>query len=212
MGLTNSPNIFQEKISNLMEGLEFIQSYLDDLLCLTSGMWEEHLQKLDEVLTQLKLAGLKVNADQSFFGQSQLEYLVYWIMREGIQPLPKKVNEIRNITALCTRKELQRFIGLINYYRDMWIRLSEMLAPLTALMSKTTKWQWTNVHQTAFEKAKQIVSREVMLAFLDFSQPFDIHTDARKLQLGAVISQNNKPIAFFSRKLNPAQMCYTTTE
>jgi hypothetical protein len=197
MGLANSPDIFQEKISTLMEGLEFIRTYLDDCLCLTAGTWEDHLYKLDEVLTRLQRAGLKVNAEKSFFGQSQLEYLGYWITREGIQPLPKKVDAIRNLTAPRTRKELRRFIGLINYYRDMWIRRSDTLAPLTALTSKTTKWQWTEAHQSAFEKAKQIVSREVMLAFPDFSKPFDIHTDASKLQLGAVVSQNDKPIAFF---------------
>ena len=63
-----------------------------------------------------------------------------------------------------------------------------------------------------FEKAKALLSREVMLAFPDFSQPFEIYTDASNLQLGAVVAQNNNPIAFFSRKLNPAQRRYTTTE
>ena len=63
-------------------------------------------------------------------------------------------------------------------------------------------------HQVAFEKIKQIVAREVLLAYPDFNLPFDIHTDAIKLQLGAVISQNGKPIAFYSHKLNPAQTRY----
>ena len=62
------------------------------------------------------------------------------------------------------------------------------------------------------EKAKALINREVMLAFPDFSHPFEIYTDASNLQLGAVVAQNKKPIAFFSRKLNPAQRRYTTTE
>jgi RNA recognition motif-containing protein len=59
---------------------------------------------------------------------------------------------------------------------------------------------------------KRIIARETLLAYPDFNQPFNIHTDASHTQLGAVISQNNKPIAFYSRKLNPAQTRYTTTE
>ena len=83
MGLVNSPDIFQENISTLMDRIEFVRTYLDDCLGLTSGTWEEHLEKLEQVLVRLKSAGLKVNAQKSFFGQSQLEYLGYWITRDG---------------------------------------------------------------------------------------------------------------------------------
>jgi hypothetical protein len=94
----------------------------------------------------------------------------------------------------------------------MWIRRSDVLAPLSRLTSKTTKWQWSDVEQKAFETMKRIISRETLLAYPDFNKPFIIHTDASQKQLGAVISQDDKPIAFYSRKLNPAQTRYTTTE
>ena len=127
-------------------------------------------------------------------------------------PVPKKVQAILNIVISKTKKQLRRFIGMINYYRDMFIRRSEMLAQLTALTSKNAKWEWTDAHTDAFNKIKKNISREVLLAYPDFTQIFDIHTDASKIQLGAVISQNGKPIAFYSRKLNPALTRYTTTE
>ena len=94
----------------------------------------------------------------------------------------------------------------------MWAKRSELLAPLSRLTSDKNKFVWTSVEQEAFDKVKQILSKETMLAFPDFQSPFVIHTDASKTQLGAVISQQNKPIAFYSRKLNPAQVNYTTTE
>ena len=94
----------------------------------------------------------------------------------------------------------------------MWIRRSDILAPLSKLLSKDVKWQWTSVEQTAFTTLKRVVSREVLLAHPDFTKPFEIHTDASKYQLGAVISQDAKPLAFYSRKLNDAQLNYTTTE
>jgi hypothetical protein len=163
-------------------------------------------------LHRLQQAGLKVNAKKSFFGRDELEYLGYWISRAGIQPIAKKVQAIKNIAPPKTKRELRGFIGIVNYYRDMWEHRADILAPLTALTSKTVKWQWTVKEQKAFDDMKRIMSREVLLVYPDFNKPFVIHTDASKVQLGAVISQNGRPIAFYSRKLNPAQTRYTVTE
>jgi hypothetical protein len=80
------------------------------------------------------------------------------------------------------------------------------------MTSKQVKWNWTKEHQSSFDTMKRILSREVLLSYPDFNETFHIHTDASHTQLGAVISQNGKPIAFYSRKLNPAQPRYTTTE
>jgi hypothetical protein len=212
MGLCNSPDIFQEKMSELFDGLEFVRTYIDDLLCLTKGSFEDHLEKLERVLQRLRQAGLKVNGKKSFFAKTELEYLGYWITRDGIKPLPDKVKAILAIDAPKNRKELRSFIGIVNYYRDMWVRRSHVLAPLASLTSKKTKWVWGPQQEVAFQTAKKIIAREVMLAYPDFSKPFEIHTDASHYQLGSVISQDGKPIAFYSRKLNPAQTRYTTTE
>ena len=212
MGLCNSPDIFQERMSSLMETLEYVRTYIDDLLCITKGSFDDHLEKLREVFRRLQDAGLKVNATKSFFAQTELEYLGYWVTRDGIQPIPKKVEAIHNMKAPRNKHEVRRFIGMINFYHDMWLRRSHILAPLTALCSKTVKWQWTTLEQSSFDTIKKIITRETLLSYPDFTQPFDIHTDASKVQLGSVISQNGKPIAFYSRKLNPAQTRYTTTE
>jgi len=101
---------------------------------------------------------------------------------------------------------------MVNYYRDMWVRQSHVLAPLAALTSKTTKWKREPQHQKAFAMTKRIIAKETLLAYPNFNKPFQIHTDASHCQLGAVVSQEGKPKAFYSRKLNPAQTRYTTTE
>ena len=80
------------------------------------------------------------------------------------------------------------------------------------LTSANVKFKWTDVEQMAFDKIKQIVGHQTLLSYPDFNQPFEIHTDASHTQLGAVISQKNKPIAFYSTKLQPAQVRYMTTE
>ena len=213
-GICNGPDIFQEKMAELFDGMEFVRAYIDDLLVLTKGDYADHLQKLEEVFLRIQEAGLKVNAPKSFFARGELEYLGYMITRDGIKPIPKKVEAIQKIAPPKNVKELRSFIGVVNYYRDMWIRRSHVLAPLTSLIStnKKTKWKWEKEHQESFDACKKIIAREVMLSYPDFSKPFEIHTDASHYQLGAVISQDGKPIAFYSRKLNDAQTRYTTTE
>ena len=96
------------------------------MLCLTKGDFQDHLDKLEAVLKKLKEAGLKVNAKKSFFAKPELEYLGYWITRQGIQPVQKKVKAIEDIATPTDKRQLRRFIGMVNYYRDMWIRRSDL--------------------------------------------------------------------------------------
>ena len=212
MGLCNSPDIFQEKMGELMEGLEFARAYIDDLLVISRNSFDEHLEHLEAVLTRLAAAGLKVNASKSSFCKDELEYLGYLINREGVRPTLKKVEAITQIATPKTKKQVRSFIGMVNYYRDMWPKRSELLAPLSSLTSATAKWEWTDVHQKSFDEMKKLVVRETLLTYPDFNKTFEIQTDASDLQLGACIMQEGKPIAFYSRKLNPAQTRYTVTE
>ena len=87
-----------------------------------------------------------------------------------------------------------------------------MIAPLTKLTSKNVKFKWTDVEQKAFDDIKRHVAREVLLSYPNFNEEFVIHADASQTQLGGIISQKGKPVAFYSRKLSDAQTRYTTGE
>ena len=164
------------------------------------------------MLTRLQKAGLKVNTSKSCFGAHKFDYLGYHVTRDGVMPIPKKVEAIQVLVVPKTRKQLRQFISMINFYRDMWQKRSYILAPLTALTSKNIRYDWKDEHQKCFDAIKRVIGREVFLAYPDFNDPFEIHTDASKLQIGTAISQKGKPIAFHSRKMNSAQQNYTTTE
>ena len=114
-----------------MDDLKYVRNYINDLLVITNGDQNDHLNSLEAVLKRLQEAGLKVNAKQSFFGRTALEYLGYWITQDGVQPLQKKVPAILNMQIPTNKREVRHLIGMINYYRVMWIRISEILAPLT---------------------------------------------------------------------------------
>ncbi len=114
---------------------------------------------------------------------------------------------------------------MVQYYHDLWARQSNMLAPLTSLVgvcgqtkstkdkgTKTVPWHWDKVHQRAFNQVKTTIAKDVVLAYLDYSKVFETYTDASSKQIGAVITQDNRPIAFFSWKLFNTQGKYSVTK
>ena len=222
MGIAGSPDIFQERMSILMATLEFVRAYIDDLLLFSKDSFNDHLSKVEQVLVLLRDAGLRVNAPKSKFCVTETEYLGYVLTREGIRPQMKKVTAILALTPPKSVKSVRHFLGLVQYYRDIWEKRSDLCAPLTDLVgecgaTKSKKkshkaFHWDESHQVAFEAIKAIIARDVVLAYPDFSKVFEIYTDASSRQLGSVIVQNNRPIAFFSRKLSVAQSKYSITE
>ncbi len=225
MGIAGSPDILQEKMSELMETLKYVRAYLDDLLCISKLSLEDHLDKLEEVLRQLRDAGLKVNATKLTFCTLEIEYLGYVLTRDGIRPQSNKVQAILAIKLPTGVKQLRHFLGMVQYYRDLWARWSDKLAPLASLVgecgqTKTTKakgtkkvpWHWDEVHQRAFDHVKATIAKDVALAYPDYSKVFEIYTDASSKQLRAVITQGNRPIAFISEKLSNAQRKFSVTK
>ena len=108
--------------------------------------------------------------------------------------------------------ELRSFIGAVAYYRDMYPHRAHILAPLTALTKHKGHFPWNQEHIAAFAQMKALLAEEALLAYPDHCLPFHTYTDASDYQLGAVIMQNNKPVAYFSRKLSRAQQNYTVME
>ncbi len=149
----------------------------------------------------------------------------YVLTRDSIKPLSNKVQAILAIKLPTGVRQLRHFLGMVQYYRDLWARRSKMLAPVTSLVeecgqTKTTKakgakkvpWNWDEVHQRAFNHIKVTIAKDVVLAYPDYSKVFEIYKDASSKQLGAVITQDNRPIAFFSqRKLSNTQHKYSVT-
>ncbi len=102
-----------------MVALELIRAYLDDLLRITKASLEDHLDKLRMVLTRLQKTGLQVNAHKLSFCAIEMEYLGYILMRNGVKPQPKKVQVILTSTLPKQIKDFCRFLGMVQYYRDL---------------------------------------------------------------------------------------------
>ena len=161
MGIAGSPKKNWSNMSELMTVIEFVKTYLDDLLIISKSTLKDHLEKLRVVLKKLWSAGFRINAAKSTFCSLETEYLGYALTRQVIAPQTKKIDSILALSPPTKVKELHTFVGMVQYYQDMmWKSQSKMLVPLTDLVgkygqTKVTKaeetkkepWHWDENHQ-----------------------------------------------------------------
>jgi hypothetical protein len=135
-------------------------------------------------------AGLQVNPNKCHWFAHKIQYLGFEISIEGIATQKDKIQGILNMAPPKNQKEVHCFVGLVNFYRDLYPHRAKILAPLTSLCGKNTKFLWETVHQDAFSKMKEVIAKETMLTYPIFDENFIIHTDASSKQIGGVISQD----------------------
>ena len=176
MGAACAPDIFQARMTSIFRELEYVQCYIDDLLIISSGDFDDHLEKLDAVLQKLCEKGFQVNAAKSNFCALELDYLGYTLSREGIAPQQKKVAAILALSSQATRKceatsphfgdspILQGSVGEANRPTrtahgsrgGVWHHQEE---------AERAPWRWEAEHDEAFSRIKEVIARDVILAF-----------------------------------------------
>lgn len=217
-GLTNAPATFQRLMECVLAGLSPAQCliYLDDIIVYGTS-FEDHLEHLENVLTKLGEAGLKLKPTKCHFAQQQVQYLGYLISEDGVAVDPSKVEAVTSYPQPTDVKELRGFLGLANYYRRFVQGFASIAKPLYQLTSKNAKgFDWTPQCQQAFDQLKQLLVSPPILAYPRFEIPFVVHTDASDHAIGGVLSQiqdgKERVIAYFSRQLGKAQRNYSTIE
>jgi hypothetical protein len=132
-GLTNAAQTFQRLMDRLFRHLPFVFTYLDDHL-IASKTLEEHLEHLSQFFTILQENGLTINPSKCVFAVASLKFLGHQVSAAGIVPLARLVTAIQDFPPPADLKGLQRFLGMVNFYRQFLTSIAKILQPLTDLL------------------------------------------------------------------------------
>lgn len=209
-GLSNGVATFQRMITDVLSGLKTVP-YIDDIL-VASATFDQHLVDLSAVLERLYSAGIKLQPSKCRFGEAETRFLGHLISARGFRPDPLKVEAIKEYKCPTTRKEADKFCGLINYLSRYVPNLANTMEPIFRNKGTRGKFIWTEECTDAFEKAKTLISKQTLLSHPDWNQPFKLNVDASNVAVGAVLSQNNGPIAYYSRTLSNSERNYSATD
>ena len=216
MGLMNSGATFHRLMDLVMAGLIFEKClvYLDDIIVFSRTLGE-HLVRMEEVLKRLIDTGLKLKPSKCRLLQKQVGFLGHIVSSEGIATDPSKTEQIALWPRPTDTRQVRGFLGLCSYYRRFIDRYAEVASPLTALLRKGLKFQWSDECEKAFVELKTALTSPPLLAMPRDDDQFILDTDASDRSIGAVLSQmqdgKERVIAYASRVLQPAQKRYCVT-
>lgn len=220
-GLTNAPATQQRLVDILFYGPEFenrVFVFVDDIIIVTNT-FEQHISLLNRVYEKLKIANLTINFEKSQFFRNQLKYLGYVVNSEGLHADPEKIEAIVNYPRPSNRKEVRRFLGTASWYRRFIPNFSSITSPLNKLTSQGKKappFVWSPEAENAFLSLKECLVSTPILACPDYSKPFQVHTDASDVGIGAVLTQTidnvERVIAYMSKSLSKQEQNYSATE
>ncbi|GFR43102.1 hypothetical protein Agub_g3949 [Astrephomene gubernaculifera] len=212
-GLTNAPAVFQSAMNSVLQDLPFAVVYLDDILIFSKSR-DEHVEHVRVVLERLERNKYYAKLAKCEFFKESVTFLGHIISGAGIQPDPRKTAVVCKWPKPMNVSELRSFLGLANYFRKFIQGYANMVAPLTKLLSSKASWpdEWTSSCDEAFALVKEALTSAPVLALPDPALPYEVIADASGVALGAILLQNERPVAFESRKLNPAELNYHTTD
>ena len=194
-------------MENLLKGLKHVSGYLDDIL-ITGSSERDHTENVSMVLHRLKKAGIRINEKKCQFMKKEVEYLGYLINKEGLKPVPRKMEAITEAQTPQNTTQLRAYLGMLNYYSKFLKNMSSLLGPMHALLKKNARWLWTRECQKSFEDSKSRLLSADLLVHFDTEKKIILTCDASQHGIGAVMAHimedgSERPIAFASRTLAP---------
>ena len=187
-GLTQAPAYFQMLVNKVLEGLDFAFGYLDDILIYSWDM-EQHLQHVRILFDKLRQADLKLTKRKCNFLKAHVQYLGHYILGHGLEPVPKKLESLKQMPAPTDLLEVRKFLGFVGYYRKFIPRYSDIALPLTNLTRKDIPFEWMDACQVAFQMLKEHLLKEPILKYPRPDHSYILYTDASKYAWAGVLTQ-----------------------
>ena len=219
MGLSNSPATFQRLMQHIIPAdirMKHALVYLDDII-IHSETFLEHIEHLDDILTRVSAANLKIKPKKVAFAQNSVKYLGHLVTSEGVKPDPSRVEAIAKWELPKSVKDLRSFVQLVNYYRNYIKNFAKIAAPLYNLMKKDTDYVMGEEEIDAFNQLRNALISDQILKRPDWNLPFILQTDASIKGLGVVLTQrdqdgNERVIGYASRSLSQEEKPWGTHE
>ena len=207
MGLSNATDLFEICICEILQGLNGCTNITDDVLVFCTT-YEEFKSNVISFLDHCVEEDMHLNPDKIKIDCPEVPFFGNTLSKDGLSPDTKKVELIQQWPTLTNHKELQSFLGTVNYLSRFLALLSDSCAPLQALLKKDTEFVWMLVHQHAFDQIKLHVSNDLKLQFYDSSKPLHIEVDTPKKGIGAVMLQQDSIIPNTSKSTEiPTKLC-----
>ncbi|UYV63703.1 K02A2.6-like [Cordylochernes scorpioides] len=165
-GISSAPEVFQRKMSNLLESQSGVNCHMDDIV-IWGATQEEHDERLRCVLRKLQDSGLALNKEKCIFSVKEIKFLGHLITERGVLPDPNEVQTIREFPSPSSISEVRRFLGMVNFTGKFIQDLSTFLYPLNQLLVKRNDWRWDSAQEEAFEKVKNLLSTSPTLTFFE---------------------------------------------
>ena len=216
-GLVNAPAVFSRMMRKLLDGLDHVVNYIDDILIFTNT-FEEHIELVDKVLCRLRAAGLAARPSKCYIAYQSLEFLGHIVSKGLIKPVPGKVDAILSAPRPRTKKEVRSFLGLVGYYRKFIPNFAAIAVPISDLTKngKATNVEWGEAQELAFTTLKSRITTAPILHLPHTEKTYVLRTDASDKGIGAVLMQDVEgekfPICFASKKLLKREQAYSVIE
>ena len=181
-------SILQALVNQVLEGLNFVFGYLDDILIFSPDM-EQHLEHVRTLFECLRAADLKLTKHKCSFLKAHVQYLGHYVSGQGLEPVPEKLEALVKMPPPEDVTGVRKFLEFVGYYRKFIPRYSDVARPLTNLTRKDTPFQWTTLCQEAFEMLKSFLLKEPVLKYPNPDQPYVLYTDASKYAWVGVLTQ-----------------------
>ncbi|KAG8503502.1 hypothetical protein CXB51_001469 [Gossypium anomalum] len=198
-GLTNAPTIFMDLMNRIFRPYldRFVVVFIDDIL-IYSRNESEHAEHLRMVLQILREKKLFAKFSKSEFWLHEVGFLGHVVSGDGIRVDPSKILAIVNWKPPKDVSEVRSFLGLAGYYRRFVEGFSMIASPMTKLLQKNVKFDWTEECQLSFEKLKERLTKAPVLVQPESGKEFVIYSDASSIGLGCVLMQEGKVVAYAS--------------
>jgi hypothetical protein len=214
-GIASASSAFQSVIEHVVQGIQGVRVYQDDIAIMTPGSVDDHLRVVRQVFQRLSDEGMRLKRDKCRICVREITFLGFLLSHEGIKPALNHVQTIERLEPPKDIHGLRSFLGMVNFYNHSIPKFAELASPLFNLLRKGVAFVWSNTHYESFHSIKQALitaSETALRSYVPGDLSTTLITDASNDCIAAVLTQGGRPVSYYSRRLCARELNYSVGE